>query len=238
MIGMKLVIYLRVSTDNQATNGTGLDGQLAECRKWAKAHGHTVVSVCREEGVSGAKDLDARPALAEAFCTVRLAQARGIVVYRLDRLARDVILQETLLREIRNSGGELFSASESENGYLGDDDADPSRKMIRQILGSVAEYERAMIRLRTYSARKRKADAGGYAHGRPGYGYKSAGGTLVADSGELRTVSRIRDLSAQGLSTRKIAAVLDAEGVPTKQGKPWQPKTISNILNRQALATV
>ena len=60
-------------------------------------------------------------------------------VYRLDRLARDLIVQETVLAEVKRLGGEVFSTSAAEAGYLSDDPDDPSRKLIRQVLGAVAE---------------------------------------------------------------------------------------------------
>jgi DNA invertase Pin-like site-specific DNA recombinase len=69
----------------------------------------------------------------------------GVVVYRLDRLARDLIVQETLLAEVWRMGREVFSTSAAEQGYLADDPHAPSRKLIRQVLGAVNEYERSMI---------------------------------------------------------------------------------------------
>ncbi len=54
----------------------------------------------------------------------------GIAVYRLDRLARDLVLQEQLLAEVRRMGGQLFTTSAAEAGYLADDPDDPSRRLI------------------------------------------------------------------------------------------------------------
>ncbi len=82
------------------------------------------------------------------------------MVYRLDRLARDLILQETLLAEITAAGGQVFSTMPGEQAVIEDDPEDPSRRLIRQVLGAVAEYERSLIRLRLRNGRRRKAERG------------------------------------------------------------------------------
>lgn len=69
---------------------------------------------------------------------------QGIFVYRLARLARDLVLQEQLLAEVSRAGGQVFSTSGAEQHYLVDDSDAPSRRLIRQILGAVSEYERSM----------------------------------------------------------------------------------------------
>ncbi len=85
----------------------------------------------------GGNGLDAREALPDAVAEVREHRATGLVVYRLDRLARDLILQETLLAEIANLGGRVFSTIPGEQDVIEDDPDDPSRRLIRQVLGAV-----------------------------------------------------------------------------------------------------
>ena len=235
---MKLIPYLRVSTDGQADNGTGLDVQLDGIRKWAKTNGHTLTKPCREEGVSGAKDLDARPALLEAMLALKARNAAGIVVYRLDRLARDLILQEQLLSEVRRLGGDLFSTSEAENGVLVYDEGDPSRALIRHVLGAVAQYERSMIVLRLRSARELKARKGGYAgYGPPPFGQRSRGGELVVDAQEQQAIDRIVSLRSEGASLPQIAQTLAEEGITSKRGGAWYPTSIQRVLARQEANT-
>jgi len=95
-----------------------------------------------DEGISGSNAWEIRKALPEALRAAQEGRAQGIVVHRLGRLARDLIAQELLLREVRRLGGEVFSTSAGEAGYLTDNPDDPSRTLIRQILGAVSEYER------------------------------------------------------------------------------------------------
>jgi DNA invertase Pin-like site-specific DNA recombinase len=123
---MRLVAYLRVSTDAQAERGLGLDVQRDTITKWARAHGHRIVLSAADEGVSGSNGIDGRDALPDALTALRDGAAAGLVVYHLDRLARDLVLQEQLLAELRNLGAEVFSTAAGEQDYLKDDPDDPS----------------------------------------------------------------------------------------------------------------
>ena len=114
---MKIVGYVRVSTATQAEDGLGLEVQKAALRAWCKANGHRLTSILSDEGISGAKELEDRPGLADALDMIRSRKAQGIVVPRLDRLARDLIVQETILAEIRRIGGEVV-LNESGRGQL------------------------------------------------------------------------------------------------------------------------
>lgn len=233
---MKLAAYLRVSTDAQVEKGLGPDIQRAAIRSWAKAGGHKISTWRVDAGVSGSNALDDRISLPEAIGDLRDRRVQGIVVYRLDRLARDLIVQETLLAEIRRLGGVTFSTFPSEEAFMIDDPEDPSRKLIRQVLGSVAEYERAMTTLRLRSGRRRKAENGGYAHGGPPFGKRAESRVLVDDPGEQGVLARIDQLCGSGASIRKIAATLNAEGLPAKRGGTWHPQTVARVLARRTPA--
>ena len=215
---MKIVGYVRVSTATEAEDGLGLDVQKAAVRAWSKANGHKLVRILADEGISGAKELEDRPGLADALDIVRNRKAQGIVVPRLDRLARDLIVQETILAEVRHIGGEVFPTSPAEASYLTDDPDDPSRKMIRQVLGAVSEYERSMVALRLRNGRRRKAELGGYASGAPAFGFEARDGDPIKSQNEQSTIERIAELRASGSSFREICSTLEAEGHVTKRG--------------------
>jgi len=229
---VKVVGYVRVSTATQVEDGLGLDVQKAAIRAWCKANGHRLTSILSDEGISGAKELEDRPGLAEAIAIMRDGRAQGVVVPRLDRLARDLIVQETILAEIRRIGGEVFSTSPAEASYLTDDPDDPSRKMIRQVLGAVSEYERSMVVLRLRNGRRRKAQMGGYSSGAPAFGYEARDGDLVELEEEQVTVNRIWDLRASGASLRAICSTLESEGHRSKRGGSWQPMAVKRVLDR------
>lgn len=230
---MKLVAYLRVSTDKQAEKGFGLQVQEKAVRAWAKEQDHRLVRIYRDEGVSGTNALEARTGLPDALAAIEEGRATGLLVPALDRLARDLVVQEQIIAEVRRLGGAVYSVPSAENDALRDDTNDPSRKLIRQVLGAVAEYERAMVVLRLRRGRRRKAEAGGYAYGPPPLGYRAEGGELVPVPEEMETVERIHELSEEGRSLREIAAVMEAEGRKTKRGSAtWHPPTVARVLER------
>ena len=231
---MNVVGYCRVSTDRQAEDGLGLDVQREGILTWSGSVGHFIRSWHSDEGISGSNGLDTREGLGSALESLKSPEIDGIVVYRLDRLARDLMIQEQILAGIWRLGAEVFSVSPTESQYLHKDDpTDPARKFIRQVLGAVSEYERSMIGLRLQSGRKRKAMNGGYAFGAPPYGFKTVNGKLVPLPMQQAGIKRIVALREQGLTLRAIAQELEESGIPPRRGAHWSPETIRGILKRE-----
>lgn len=227
---MKLNAYLRTSTDAQ---DEGLETQRAEIKRWAKAEGHRVAGWFSDEGISGSNGLESRLGLADA-----LAAKLPIVVYKLDRLARDLVVQETILAQAKRDGVRVFSTLQTEDAYLEDDPKDPTRKLIRQVLGAVADYERAMIRLRMGAGAARKKANGGYPGGGIPYGFRSEGKELVPDRTERKALNLMKRLHTEGRSLREIAAALDAQNLAPRRGKTWHPHSIGRILERALTASL
>jgi DNA invertase Pin-like site-specific DNA recombinase len=142
------------------------------------------------------------------------------------------VLQEQLLREVWRLGAQVFSTSDAENDLLHDDPADPARRLVRQILGAVSEYERSVIALRLRSGRRRKLAHGGYGGGEPVYGLRAEAGELVPDEHEQSTIRRVLELHGEGRSYREIIEVLDHDGHKPKRGDRWHPTTIARIVKR------
>lgn len=226
------VAYLRVSTDRQSEHGLGLDIQERAIREWAKTAGYRIVASCRDEGVSGSNGLEDREGLAEALRLLHDGVARALIVYRLDRLARDLVIQEQLLAEVWRMSADVYSTASGESD-LRDDPDDPSRRMIRQVLGAVSEYERAMISLRLRRGRARKAEEGGYAYGAPTFGYRAENRELVPEDEEQATLARIVELREAGNSLRQIADALHEEGRRPKRGGRWYAQTVARALRQK-----
>jgi DNA invertase Pin-like site-specific DNA recombinase len=231
---MRLVAYLRVSTTAQAVDGYGLDVQRAEVTKWAKANGHRIVRWCSDEGVSGTTEAVDRPGLSCALSAIEDGDAAGVVVARLDRLARSLTIQEAVLAHLWHRGASAFTADAGE--IVQDDPDDPMRRAMRQMVGVFSELERNMVVLRMRRGRAAKATAGGWAYGAPPMGYEAREGVLVADESERETVDLIVSLKGEGKSLREIAVLLEDQGRPTKRGGRWQPTTIARILRREGAA--
>lgn len=221
--------YLRVSTATQAEEGHGLEVQEQAINRWAEREGHTIIASHRDEGISGAKDAGDRPALAAALAAVE-DTADGLVVYKLDRLARTLSVQEAVLAQVWKGGGRVWSVDVGE--VLQDDPDDPMRTAMRQMVGVFAQLERAMIAARMRAGRRLKASKGGYIGGQPRFGRRAEGRELVAHESEQETVGRIVQLHAEGRSVRQIIDALEAEGRRAKRGGRWHPETVARVLRR------
>lgn len=239
---LRLVGYLRVSTDEQAAHGSGLEVQRDTVAAWIRSRGHELVGWYTDEGVSGSLGMVDRPGLADAIGAVAgppdRRTADGLVVSCLDRLSRDHISQEQLLRSIWDCGAQLFSCSPAEEAWCKPDDPDdPARALIRMVLGAVAQYERSKIRQRMRAGRRRRLEQTGWAGGPLPYGFgqRLSDGTLVPDPEESEVLARILERRREGAGSKRIAAELNAAGIPTRHGKAWEESTIRRLWARHGL---
>jgi DNA invertase Pin-like site-specific DNA recombinase len=227
---VRLVAYIRVSTAAQVEEGAGLEVQEQAIARWADGAGHNVAATFRDEGISGTKDVEGRPGLNAALAAVADGAAGGLVVYKLDRLARVLTVQEACLAQVWKYGARVFAVDLGE--VLQDDPDDPMRTAMRQMVGVFAQLERGMTVFRLRTGRKHKAERGGYAYGSPRFGQRAEDRELAPDGDEQATIARIADLRDQGRSLRDIVTVLDAEGRRPKRGARWHPQTVARVLSR------
>ena len=230
---LRLALLLRVSTAGQI-DGYGLEAQEKDARKWARTVGPSlggvrIVRVCTDGGITGKAAEDERPGLHEALGLVAAGDVDGILAPNLDRIARELTVQEATLSVVWAHGGRVFTADHGE--HIPDDDDDPMRTFVRQVMGAAAQLERGIIAKRLRNGRKTKAAAGGYAHGAPAYGQRAADKELAEHDQEARVLEQMRLWHAEGLSIRAIADRLNAKGVPTKRGGRWHPTTVNRLLS-------
>jgi DNA invertase Pin-like site-specific DNA recombinase len=193
--------------------------------------GVRLVGVHVDDGKSGSNGMAEREGLADALESLRIGFADVLVVPSLDRLARDLIVQEQLIAEVRRIGAEIRSAAAGEDAYLRDDPDDPSRRLVRQVLGSVAEYERAMASLRLRRGRRAKIRRDGWAGGPVPYGWRAENKQLVHDLAEQSVIRLATKLRGQGASLREIARRLETDGQwPRRPGASWHPVSIARML--------
>jgi DNA invertase Pin-like site-specific DNA recombinase len=211
--------YLRVSGKSQI-DGDGFPRQEAALRGYAKAHDIKIVQLFREKGISGSKEITDRPAFLAMMEALHADGVKLVLVESLGRLARDLMIQESIIHDLKRNGFELVSVAEPD---LCSDD--PSRKLMRQIMGSFHEYEKTMIVIKLRGARQRTKLKRGNCEGRKPFG---------SYPGEADTLKRIQALHAAGAGATVIAATLQAEGRRARDGGEWLQPTISKILNRIA----
>lgn len=223
---MKAVLYIRVSTESQVTDGIGLEAQLSKLTAWSQFNDAEVLATYDDAGISGMKD--DRPGLAAAIETACKHKA-ALVVYSLSRLSRSTTHTIQLADRLEKSGAELVSLTERI------DTSTAAGKMVFRMLATLAEFERDQIAERTTNALAHKK-ANSERVGTVPYGYDLAtdGIALTRNAAELEAVGIMRDLRSSGLSYRRIAAELEARHIPTKKGSPrWTHTAVKSILDRK-----
>lgn len=225
---IKVVGYVRVSTDKQADHGVSLDAQRAKIVGYAHLYEQELVEVIVDAGVS-AKTLD-RPGLQHALRMVRSGQADAILVAKLDRLTRSMRDLGTLVEnELSNGKWALLSVADQL------DTRSASGRLILNILGSVATWERDVISERTCEALAHKKALGKKTGGERPYGYRVGpdGNSLVVDGEEQIVVDAIRTARKAGFTQRAIVTDLAQRGITTRKGTSLGLRQVQRISARE-----
>ena len=167
----RAVAYIRLGR-HEYGGGHRLDTQRERVTDYAHREGIWLMAVYEDRGVSGSTPLAARPGMSQALEVVRARAADILLVARRDRIASDPLVGALIEREFEQAGGRVVYA---EGGM---EDGSQNQPM-REVLDSVAEYERASLVARLTAARAAKKARGGYAGGRPPFGYRAHGKALV-----------------------------------------------------------
>jgi len=185
----RVVIYARVSTQSQNT-----ENQLLELRQVAERMGYMVVQEFVDHGISGAKSRIHRPALDAMLKLATQRKIEMILCWDISRLGRSLQHLIEILNDLQTLKCDLYF---HQNGI---DTSTVTGRMIFQICGSLAEFERNLIRERVISGQQRAKSEGKHI-GRP---------SQMTDA--LKT--SIRLLREQGMAIKKIASTLSV-GVGT-----------------------
>lgn len=216
---MNAFAYLRVSGVGQV-DGDGFPRQRDAIHRYCDAHEITLVEEFAENGVSGTKDISLRPALQRLYLALEESKVKTVIIEKLDRLARDLMVQETMISDFRKHGITLISVAEPDLCS-----EDPGRILVRQIFGAVAQYERSVLVLRMKAARDRMRKERGRCEGVKPFGNNDP---------EKATREVMHLLRREGHTYQTIATMLNHRGCPTRGGKPWKTGTVAKILSREA----
>ncbi len=215
---MRVIGYVRVSTNEQAENGVSLDAQAQKIRAYCKGNGWQCVEVVRDDGYS-AKDLK-RPGLQRILAEFPAKGRRfdGIVVTKLDRLTRS-------MRDLADQYQvALVSIQEAV------DTGTATGQLFRNIITSINEWERGIIAERTREALAYKRQ-NGERIGTVPYGFTLAkdGTHLMPVPAERRVLAQIAKARQRGKSYERIADDLNADRILTKGGGRWYPATVRSV---------
>ena len=230
---MRVAIYARVSTDAQEARGT-IGSQLALLRERVAREGHEAVAEYIDDGFSGAR-LD-RPGLDALRDAAEAGYIEAVWCLSADRLARLYAYQVIVLDELARHG---VSVSFHDTPRIEDD---PQARLLTQVQGVIAEYERAKIAERYRRGKLWRARAGEVVAWKPPYGYRRIARVddrpahLEVFEPEAAVVRRIfDDYVRKDLPMRQITKGLNYDGIGSPSGKAvWGVSTIARILRNEA----
>jgi DNA invertase Pin-like site-specific DNA recombinase len=211
----KAFAYYRTSSaTNVGADKDSLARQQAAVESYCNSNGIEICEAFYDAAVSGADMIGERPGFAAMLEAIAGNGVRSILVETANRFARDLIVQETGWRFLQSQGIELI-AVDSPNAFLDDT---PTATLVRQILGAVAQFEKASLVAKLAAARKRTGRMGGQT-------------PLAAMRPEVaERVIALRDCQP-GMTLRAIADQLAIEGHVTPSGKPYNPSAIARLLS-------
>lgn len=217
-------IYIRVSTDEQAQAGYSIDNQKRSCLEYAQMYEYHIKRIFIDDGRS-ARTTD-RPAFQELLGVIKEQPVDAVIIYKIDRFARNVGDFSRLRKEFKNMGIKLLSVSE--NG-------DVTEGLIGNIFASVAEWESDVNGQRTRDALMQKF-RGGWQPTPPPTGYRSVGGngerkTCEPNPSVAPIIKELFELYATGnYSVLQIQDWLADKNIISKNGTSLGHSVIHNIL--------
>jgi len=223
------VIYARFSPRPNAAECDSVEKQIERCRAYCDAHGYEVIGKKHDNDMSGGR-ADNRPGL-QAAIALACKRKAVLVVYKLDRLARNTRDALEVLERLQKSKADLASLVEQINSRS------PMGRFFFTQLAAFAELEREQIRERT-SAAMRTYQADGRRMTRADrcpFGQQpdpSDPSRLIDNPEELAVLERIRALRSEGKGAKAITAALNAERFPCR-GWCWHVTTVKRLLVRQ-----
>ncbi len=225
---MRVATYTRISTD-EAHQPYSLEAQATRLGSYIASQDDWSLVRQFSDQASGAST--ERPELTRALTEARAGRFDLLLVYRVDRFARSVRGLATLLEQLDSAGVAFRSATEPF------DTATPAGRMMVQMLGVFAEFERSTIIDRVIAGMERKAARGEWCGGSRPYGYAidPASGHLVPVETEEPVVKAIFDRYTRGRAGLKtVANWLNTRGHRTKSGRPWNHMAVLTVLRNRA----
>lgn len=220
----KVFAYLRVSGLTQIGGG-GFERQADAIKAFCASKGWVIARTFKEQQ-SGGDEYQDRDVMADmmALCSPEGHGVTTIVVENATRVARDVLVQELFIRDCKLKGIHIFCAEGGEEFTT--NESDPSRTMIRQILGAVSQWEKATICKRLQAGRRKKARETGKPCGAPP--------KFNTEKNQLLTLEFIKEYrEGQKLGWEEISAIARKQNWPRPSNKTvWQRGTIKYLYEK------
>ncbi|WP_010279078.1 recombinase family protein [Paenibacillus senegalensis] len=223
MTKLKAVMYVRVSTEEQAKEGYSVSAQIAEIKRYAELNGYEIIDEYIDEGASG-KNISGRPQMNRLLKDSNQQKFGVVIIYKIDRLARKLMDSLKIYETLERNKVSLISLNEKF------DTTTAFGRTIFQMSCSFAELERNSIVERVKLGMDQRATEGKFNGGRV-LGYNNIEKKLVINDSEAVIVRKIFDYANQGLGFKAITRRLNETGYRTKNDKAFSVFSIKTILN-------
>jgi len=218
---IKAIAYFRTSSEtNVGPDKDSTERQRQAVATYAKAAGYEIVAEYSDDGIKVADPVDQRPGFSAMMARIAGNGVRTIIVETASRFARDLIIQETGWRYLKDAGITLIAA-DSPDAFLDDG---PTATMVREILGAVSQFEKAMLVAKLKGARDRKTAAGGKGSGRKTYEERDP--VMAALAKKLARYP----IDGRKRSLREVAAELEAQGHVSATGKRFAATAVKRMI--------
>ncbi|MEK3923462.1 recombinase family protein [Paenibacillus sp. FSL K6-2393] len=228
---MKVVVYLRVSSEQQSERQLSIPAQRAALESYASERGWQIVDEYLDEAKSAKSD--DRPDFLRMIDAAKkpYREFQVILVHKFDRFSRssaDHTIYKALLKKL---GISVISASEPTETDT------PHGMLLEGMLEVISEFYNVNLKHETLKGMKENAIQGFHCGGRAPFGYRlvRTGRKVNYELGpdeEVKVIKQIFRMAAEGMGGKKIARILNEQGIPT--GRKWLPSTILSILNNEA----
>jgi site-specific DNA recombinase len=228
MVMKKTIGYCRCSTEEQATTGHSLEVQKARIEAYAQAYGLTLDEFVVDAGIS-AKSLN-RPGIQGLMARVKRGEVGSVIVFKLDRISRAIVDLASLVETFNKYDTSFVSVSEQL------DTGSACGRLMVNLLGVLSQFEREQISERVTTTLGHLRTSGKVYSGSTPYGYapmttSSGVQQLVADDEQQKVLCDIHDMRTGGMGYARIAAVLNEQEVPARNGGKWYASSVHSVLN-------
>ena len=219
--------YIRVSTTKQAETGYGEDLQETDCRAMAQIKKWNIVKIYKDSGISGTLDEKDRPALKELLQDARDKKFDMVIIYAIDRLGRDTLIINDIIRQLSKSGVGIVSTKESL------DSSTPQGKFVINLFAGLAEMDRSNIVERMKKGKEELRKKKGWTGGILPYGYKMVEKEITIHEKEAHILRFIFEKHELGMRPGEIAKTMNSLNIPSRRGVNWSRDSVKKIISRE-----
>lgn len=221
---MDVILYLRYSSDRQ--NEQSIEGQMRICKQFCERMGYTIVDMYIDRALSAAKDTEKRVEFQRMIRDSDKRLWQGVVVYKLDRFARNRYDSAIYKARLKKNGVRLISATEN----IGDN---PESIILESVLEGMAEFYSKELSQKITRGMYESALKCNSCGGHISLGYKIENKKLVIDPKTAPIVREAFDLYAAGWSVADICKKFNAAGYRSKRGAEFNKNSFQSMFRNE-----